>query len=77
VTETQRQEFEAVRAVRNLIQTFDLEPEEIAASNSYRQFMEAPQGFKAFVAYSRKVSQGGDQNAYEELYDRIRKTAQQ
>ncbi len=73
VTEIQRQEFQAVRGVQNLIRTFDLKPEEITASSSYRQFMETPESFEAFLAYSRKISKGGNQQNYEELYDRIRK----
>lgn len=76
VTEMQRQEFEAVKAARNLIRKFDLKQEEIAESKSYSQFMQAPDGFEGFLVYSRKVSQGGDQKAYEELYDKIRRTPQ-
>jgi hypothetical protein len=72
VTEVKRQEFQAVQAVQNLIRTFDLKAEEIAASSSYRLFMETPKSFEAFLAYSRKVSTG---ETYEELYDRIRKSA--
>jgi hypothetical protein len=77
VRETQRQEFQAALAARNIIRTFDLKPEEIAASKSYGDFIKTPDDFQAFLARSRKVSQGGNQRAYEELYDRIRTPAKQ
>jgi hypothetical protein len=76
VTETLRQEFQAVKATRDLIRKFDLKPKEIAESKSYTQFMQSPDNFEGFLVYSQKLSQGGDQKGYEELYDRIRKTGQ-
>jgi hypothetical protein len=77
VREIQRQEFQAALAAWNIIQTFGLKREEMAASKSYGDFTRTPDNFEAFLARSRKVSHGGDQRAYEELYDRIRKTAKQ
>jgi hypothetical protein len=70
-----RQEFQAVRETQNLIQKFDLKPEDVAKSKSYTQFMQSPNDFETFLAYSQKLSQGGDQKAYEELYDKIRKSS--
>jgi hypothetical protein len=77
VREIQRQEFQAALAARKIIRTFDLKPEEMAASKSYGDFMKTPDDFDGFLARSHKSSQGGDQKAYEDLYDRIRKTAKQ
>lgn len=77
VRETQRQEFQAALAARNIIRTFDLKPEEMAESKSYSDFIKTPDDFEAFVERSRKVSQGGDQKAYEDLYEKIRKTEKQ
>lgn len=76
VREMLRQEFQAVKAARNLIRTFDLNREELAESKRYSQFMQVPEDFEGFLAYSQKVSQGGDQKAYEELYEKIKKTSQ-
>jgi hypothetical protein len=77
VRETQRQEFQAALAARNVIRTFDLKPEEMAESKSYGDFIKTPDDFEGFLERSRKVSQGGDQKAYEDLYEKIRKTEKQ
>jgi hypothetical protein len=77
VREILRQEFQAVTATRGLIRAFDLKPEDIAKSKSYTQFMQSPDDFDGFLAHSQKASQGADQKAYEDLYDRIRKTPKQ
>jgi hypothetical protein len=76
VRETLRQEFQAVKAARSLIQTLDLKPEEIGKSESYAQFMQTPNDFEGFLSYSQKLSQGLDQGAYEDLYDKLRKASQ-
>jgi hypothetical protein len=73
--ETLRQEFQAALAACNIIRTFDLKPQEIAESRSYSVFLNTPDDFDGFLARSQKISQGGDQKAYEELYDKIRKAA--
>jgi hypothetical protein len=76
VKEMLRQEFPAVKATRDFIRKFDLKPEDVSGSKDYTQFVQSPDDFDEFLTYSRKLSQGGDQKAYEELYDRIRKTGE-
>lgn len=77
VTETLRQEFEAVKRTQSLLAQFRLTDEEVARSQSYSQFANTPNGFKEFLDQVEEQSQGTTRIAYEQLYDRIRRSAQQ
>jgi hypothetical protein len=72
VREMQRQELQAVVAAKKLIGNFKLSQKEAAESWNYNTFMQSPTEFEKFVAYSSKVSQGQDQNYYEQQYDALR-----
>jgi hypothetical protein len=77
VAEIDRQEFQAVKATKDLLGKCDLKPEEITQSKSYTVFMQTPDNFEGYRAYRQKLSQGADQKYYEKLYDSIRKTGPQ
>jgi hypothetical protein len=72
VRDIQRQELEAVVAVKQLVSKFRLSTKEASESRSYKEFLESPTEFGKFVAYSRKTSQGQYEKFYEQQYDSLR-----
>jgi len=69
-----RQEFQAVKEAKTLIEQFKLSDQETTRSQSYRFFKDTPAKFEDYLNYANKASQGQDQKAYEQMYDAIRAT---
>jgi hypothetical protein len=76
VTELLRKEFEAVQLTHKLILNWKLDAKTAANSQTYQYFVNAPEQFENFLAYSRKSSQALDQKNYDHLYDSIQRTNQ-
>ena len=75
VRDLMRQEFQAVKKLRGLIDSFKLSKKEKDTSYFFKKFAECPEDFEAYLSYARKVSPNRDQTKeYEKAYDSLRKT---
>ena len=73
--EIMRQEFQAVKKVRGLVDRLQLGRSEKEASYFFKKFVECPDDFDAFLSYKRRVSPNRDQTKeYEKAYDSLLKT---
>lgn len=73
---TLRLEFEAVKATRELVRGFPLSGEEKQKSHCYGRFIDCPNDFDGFLAYTKKVSPNRDPlKEYEAQYNEFRKQA--
>lgn len=69
-------EFEAVKRMRDLVGNLKFNDKEIAKSHYYKRFIECPNKFEDFLAYTEKLSSPHQSPAkeYEAQYDLLRKT---
>jgi hypothetical protein len=69
-----RFEFEGAKATRDLVRDFHLTKKESQKSHEYGLFLNCPNDFEGFLAYTQKVSAGHDPiKEYEAQYDALRK----
>jgi hypothetical protein len=67
-----RKEFEAVKRTQDIVRTYNLSPQEIAASYSYSRLMNCPGNFDSYLVYLKSASPQRDQALeYQRYYDSI------
>lgn len=69
VSEILRQEFQAMKTLRQMVPTLKFSPQEIAGSRVYNDLTNAPTDFGEFLSYTKKSNHV--QEGYEQYYDTI------